>query len=492
MTVPSPAPLGNDTPPAPTRLRVEGGFAGTAACLTDMESAARVLDGVGDDVRHVAARAVKCAAAVPPRSVLLSPATAARAEGRLASTVAGPTGLVARGLAIDGVADELRCAARAYREAEAAARSALEIAQRAMGLSSSALFIGVTLQRAGTGWVVANAPVPEPIDPWRDDLADRLGTTPFAALGKTLDEVPWATDLLVGGARTALDLTGGVPLSYPHEVATLLAGSAELGWFDDRRPVVAVPGATGRPVPPPTGVADLMRDQTALLRCHPADGPACPQQGPGRVRIVRVRQTDGSGAWVVELPGTQQWDPVSGPNPVDLTADLRLMGEQRTQLGRGVAAALADAMRGAGVAPGAEPVMLAGHSQGGILAASLAASPAFASRFRVTHVVAAGAPIARLPVPERVRVLALEHRQDPVPRLDQLADPDRRRWVTVHRDLGDVVDDALAAHDSRRYTRTGQLVDRSGAASLLDWRSHSSRFLRGTGAREWDYRLVRK
>jgi pimeloyl-ACP methyl ester carboxylesterase len=148
-------------------------------------------------------------------------------------------------------------------------------------------------------------------------------------------------------------------------------------------------------------------------------------------------------------------------------------------------------MASAGVTPGQEPVMLSGHSQGGLLAAALAATPRFRRRFRVTHVVAAGAPIGRAAVPASVRVLALEHRRDPVPRLDQRPDPDRPRWVTVHRDLGVEVDEAWEAHDSRRYTGTARHVDRSHDASLRHWRRHSARFLAGEQARAWDYRLER-
>lgn len=478
-------------------LRVDGGFGGTAASLADMESAARLLDGVGDDVRHVAGQAARCAASLPPRSVLLSPGTAVRAQVRLTAVVAGPTGLLARCLSVETVARELQVAAQAYREAEEAARSAVETTQRALGLPGAVVLAGVTLQRAEAGWVLENVPVPAPLDRRLDALAHRLGPSPAEALGRTLHEVPWTTDLVVGGARTALDLAGGPPLTYRHEVATLLAGSARLGWLDDRRRVTSrepsgARGASGGvPVPAPHGVADLLRNEAALLRCRPADGPACPGRGPGRIRILRVTHPDGSGAWVVELPGTQQWSPVPGPNPFDLTADVRLVGGGQTRLGTAVGRALTHAMAAAGVAPGAEPVMLTGHSQGGLLAASLAATPRFRRRFRVTHVVAAGAPVSRVPVPADIRVLALEHRADPVPRLDQRIDPDRARWVTVRRELGSRVDDGLAAHDSRRYLRTAMLVDRARDPSLRHWRRHSARFLDGTRARAWDVRLTR-
>jgi hypothetical protein len=73
-------------------------------------------------------------------------------------------------------------------------------------------------------------------------------------------------------------------------------------------------------------------------------------------------------------------------------------------------------MREAGILPG-EPVLLAGFSLGGMVAAQTAVRAVHAG-YAVTHLVVAGAPLGRLPVPETVAVLALEHVLDPVPRIE--------------------------------------------------------------------------
>jgi pimeloyl-ACP methyl ester carboxylesterase len=215
-------------------------------------------------------------------------------------------------------------------------------------------------------------------------------------------------------------------------------------------------------------VSDLLR---RVASCYPEAGVP-----PGTVRVEGVRGPDGQRAWVVEIPGTQEWSPVPGENPADLTADV-------AALGRAATAAAATVVRGlelAGVRR-REPVLLVGHSLGGMLAAALASDAAFTRRFRVTHVVAAGSPLAGYPVRPGVAVLALEHDDDLVPALDGGPDPDRADWVTVRRSPQRGRDPA-AAHDSLAYAATGALVDASTDGSLRAWRAGLAPFLARPGA----------
>jgi hypothetical protein len=224
------------------------------------------------------------------------------------------------------------------------------------------------------------------------------------------------------------------------------------------------------PAAAPTGVADLLR---GVASCSPEGGAA-----PGTVRVLRILHPDGRRAWVVEIPGTRDWSPVSGSDPFDLTGDVASMSGRATAVGEAAEAALtaAGARRG-------EPVLLAGHSLGGMVAAGLAADPAFRSRFTVTHVLTAGSPVAANPVPSGVDVLSLEHTDDLVPALDGRRDPDRSRWVTVRRTVRPVglVPDPPGAHDIGAYTRTAALVDTSDDPSVLAWRAGLTPFLAGAG-----------
>ena len=131
------------------------------------------------------------------------------------------------------------------------------------------------------------------------------------------------------------------------------------------------------PCPPRRGcVISCAGSRRAIPRAAPRRGrSAC---CGSRIRAARR-------AWVVEIPGTQDWWPLPGPNPFDLTGDVASLAGRATAAGEVVATALA----AAGARTG-EPVLLAGHSLGGMVAAGLAADPSFRSRFTVTHVLTAG------------------------------------------------------------------------------------------------------
>jgi len=157
--------------------------------------------------------------------------------------------------------------------------------------------------------------------------------------------------------------------------------------------------------------------------------------GRGECAVIRVADrtgADGIRRWIVQLPSTQVWHPRSGQAPNDLTADILALSLAETTLTR---AALA-AMRRAGI--GADDrVLVAGFSLGGLIAGQLA-ERCREHGFAVTHVLTAGAPIARDRIDPGIRVLSIEHVLDPVPRLDGRENPvwagaaaGAPLWVTV-------------------------------------------------------------
>lgn len=137
--------------------------------------------------------------------------------------------------------------------------------------------------------------------------------------------------------------------------------------------------------------------------------------------VIRLVEREHAGVrhWIVQFPSTKSWHPRPGVAPNDLTADLVIGAEHEATITR---AALAT-MREAGILPG-EPVVLAGFSLGGMVAAQVAAR-AHAEGFTVTHLVVAGTPLGRLPIPTGVRALAIEHVLDLVPRIDARENPVR-------------------------------------------------------------------
>ncbi len=132
----------------------------------------------------------------------------------------------------------------------------------------------------------------------------------------------------------------------------------------------------------------------------------------GSVRITRIDGPSGP-SYIVNIPGTQEWSPATSGTAADLTGNLVTASGQMSTASDAVALA----MERAGIEPGA-PVMLAGHSQGGMTAAALAADPAFSAQFNVTNVMAYGSPIDGTAIPAEIRVIAFHHEDDVVPMLD--------------------------------------------------------------------------
>ena len=239
----------------------------------------------------------------------------------------------------------------------------------------------------------------------------------------------WGAALALDALAVHLRAAARVYAQVEATVGAVLAGvgagadlAARGGWLTDGSSVPVVV-----PVPPTlvldrgTGfgrVADLVAAGQGM------DG--------GRVRVVEVVRGDGGSAWVVVVPGTQVWSPRPGVNPFDVTTDVRAVTGDATIAAAGVTAALEGVRARAGSrSTASDPVLLVGHSQGGILAAALASDDGFTRRNRVTHVVTTGSPVGLFPVPPATRVLSVERGNDPVPRLDLSPNPDRSSWVTL-------------------------------------------------------------
>lgn len=159
--------------------------------------------------------------------------------------------------------------------------------------------------------------------------------------------------------------------------------------------------------------------------------------------------------------------------------------------GRLVAAAL----QSDGAKPG-DPVMLAGHSLGGTVAAALAANPHFRERVRVVSLVTAGSPTGRIPIPAAVNALHLEGTRDIVPGLDGKPNPDTPTRITVHHDARDsqlpqlsgAGEDIGSAHHLNTYAQTARLVDNGLSASTDAWLRDQQEFLQpGTDAIVTEY-----
>ena len=188
---------------------------------------------------------------------------------------------------------------------------------------------------------------------------------------------------------------------------------------------------------PPRSLEDIIED---LGSTAAGDVPN------GVISIQTVTDADGNVSHVVQLPGTDDF--FSDSDIRNMGSNLNLIAGDDTAY----AEAIRKAMEAAGVDP-SDPVMLVGHSQGGMQAAALAGDPDFG--YNVTNVVTAGAPVATTDIPSHVQVLSLENTGDLVPLLDGEQNPGSANHTTVQADVhsgsfgaGDGQNHSLSTYES--------------------------------------------
>jgi len=240
-----------------------------------------------------------------------------------------------------------------------------------------------------------------------------------------------------------------------------IGGLAAVAWGDDGvgdavlRPDLVAPAATARSA---ATLADLLAGLAPVA--------ALAATAPGTV-AVRSSGPPGARRHVLLLPGTD--DMVVPPRGQDadvrdLTTNLRLLAGQPTAYEAG----LREALAAAGVRPG-EPLLVVGHSQGGMAALALTddvGGPPLA----VAAVLTAGSPLAHAPPAGSPGppVLALEHAPDVVPLLDGVDDaaPGGPRGATTVRFDLPGEPSATGAHEVAAYVAGAAAAERSGGPAV--------------------------
>lgn len=463
-------------------LDVRGGAFGLSVRLVELERAAGVLQSVAGDVAETAV-AIGAAAREPSLALagVVAPLEYLAVEraviGCLGGSGAGglATGILATALAT-------RTATAGYRVGEEAVEQLFDEAATSVGVAIGGV---VTPGLVGAGLAVGPVLPLALRVPGAREAAVAVGLGAGVRLDELLLDQPWLMPAAADGLDgVLLGLGAGTPalgtwlawragrlgVPYPprtrEEALGVVIAATKGVALDESGHDVDVRVHRESRGRPPRGVRDLVA----------AHGPT---SGGSRVRVAGVPRSDGTWTWVVDVPGTQTFDPRAGENPWDLTSNVLLSSGRQSLTTRAVSRALSDARRRTGASGGGR-VMLTGHSQGGLTAAALAADPGFRQRHAVTHLVTSGAPIANLDVPGEVSVLSLEHTEDIVPGLEGADNPDRESWITVRRDVADGLGPdgrSTAAHHVGRYAETARLVDASDDPSLAAWRRGAGDFL---------------
>jgi hypothetical protein len=368
-------------------------------------------------------------------SAAFDPIGFASFEAELLAALDGWRGLSSAGAAFGALDGELRFAAAAYREAD-----------RLVGSLHDAVFGGVN---AIPALAAASAVLVRTGDPMR-------------AAQVVITHDPELADTLIA----ALGLPG---------LLRAIGSAVPDGYGVARRPGIDRAGFAGRP---PRNLTDLFADLAQR------DGDA--RHGEIDVRILSL--PDGSRRAIVDITGTKSWDPLPTSDVTSLSTNARALVGERSAYEGGVLAA----MRAAGVRRD-DPVMLIGHSQGGMVAVTTARDAMASGAFRITHVVTAGAPIGMTAgaVPPAAKVLAIENTRDVVPHLDGVANPDRPNVTTASAARGNSTvggDHGL----SPVYVALARDVQASHNASVRDFLASADSYFRAERVETHTYQIQRR
>ncbi|HEY8719804.1 hypothetical protein [Pengzhenrongella sp.] len=461
--------------PQPDGLTVTGGTSPVFADLDELRAAVHALRRAARAMDDAAEQELAAWTAVRAGSED-SPATAGAVDIALWPLRNGSTSFTACAARLRTLASGLEQTVARYEDAEAdasaAVRRSLVVAGNFAG--EHLLFTAIVVPFIVGPAVIANALYAG----WL-----RLHGEPVPSVGEFAAALPAEDSVLgLGAFIRALPPGKQVPEldPVPDAAGLILDGVALASVFHpELRPgpltvSKRLDATTTRPAP----------ETVAELQGRVGEHYATAGAPPGTIGIDRIDHPDGSRSWVVQIPGTEDQSVGQGSNPFDNATNLRLeagLADQSSELVR-------QALEQAGV-PSDEPIVLAGHSQGGMAAIKLAGTAAFLAKYKVAGVITAGSPASAAGVSASIPTLQFQNRPDFVWALDGKPSAAGPTHVVVTRDLAQSSDpadrqgarDPLAAHNIKLYQRTAELASASGNESVREFEAKMVPLLGGAG-----------
>lgn len=237
-------------------------------------------------------------------------------------------------------------------------------------------------------------------------------------------------------AEISRELRENVELPIKN-IATGFAGAAAALGIMAETPVTASVVGVENYVEPANSISEYARRLAMVAAIN-----------PGWIRIEKF-----NARYVVYIPGTQAWGPISGKNPFDLASDFGAISKTGSA---GSERAVALAMEKAGIKPESR-VLFVGHSQGGLVGANIS------TRFAGSRLLTFGAPISQLGSELTAESMAVEHVADLIPRLDGKPNPMTSNLVTVRQEVAG--ENWLHQHSMETYRETAQSIDAAPESS---------------------------
>lgn len=448
--------------PSVSNITVSGGAGGTEAQYEDLAAMGRLTDDVAEQTLGIAITSHRYLADPDlVASALLDPEGAARFEAALLDALDGPNGLtaVSAEIGLRGIA--LRASAETYRLTDELNAKALDSARWLDGAIIASNPVTMTAAAVGISATIAVEVYGHDGGNWERYLVEHPGMVDNL-IGMSPGELS-----VLGLPSNLASLTKLIASAYPHGQPHVkdIGLDQELsrpGGFDPRIP--------------PHGLGSIVDGLG-----HRNDAP------DSNIDVRKVIGADGKVAYIVDIPGTKVWNLPGGDNGSvnDTGTNLDAMAGNTTVLQMGIA----EALHGAGVAPN-DPVMLVGHSQGGMVAARAAHDFVSSGEYNVTHVITAGSPVGRMPIPDGVQMLSLENNNDIVPHLDASENPDAANHTTVKFD--DQRGTVGGNHQiGGNYAAAAHQLDASTDPSVQRFRNSLGAFTDGTSVQTLRYEVTR-
>jgi hypothetical protein len=421
---------------------VSGGVAGLSAtyaavlALADRFAAAAsgLRDRAGADLRILVDPGLLASAP-------LAPLTYAEAEAKVLEAAFGASGALEAAAVYETDALLVRSTVAAYQECDRFVAASFGALDESLGQAAGyAVRCSAPLLPLGLALVPA----------WR--------ATSDRALEEWVGRHPGTVQHIADGSGGFLDGLLGIPTL--HATAADAASDLASLYPPEGDPRVRRRDDLSTPLgdAAPDDLAGLLRHLAQTNRLSTPDRAG----DQGTIEVQTLHAPDGTVRHIVYLPGTDEiattpWRPDADVR--DLPADLHMMAGEHTAYAEGIE----QAMSRAGVGSH-DPVLLVGHSLGGMEAASMLAH---GSGFDVTHVVTAGSPIAWVHgFPADSHVLSLENRGDVVPLLDGRDNADSVQQVTVQFD--DHAPSVATGHRLRHYVHGAAAADASSNTSIRE------------------------